>query len=142
MKNWITIEHGSWINATTWESLGQISFDPEAVSCIEDYEYISEGCSIYLGYSGRCITCKFSRNQMLAQIQSATSMTTKTKANKALFDKWQLLAEHIKLQSAILQNDIELEGSEILNYKACSLSLMSDLESLIEETVDYLWRHK
>lgn len=62
----------------------------------------------------------------------------KTKANKELFDRWNSLGEIVKSNSAIVQNDLELDDEEIEQFTKEVGGLLFDIAVLAGETSDYL----
>lgn len=72
MKNWITFRHGKWFLESgnlEWKEDGTVSIDPAAVTSVAESDNVPYGCVIMCGR--HTYGCKCSRQEMIAQIQSA-----------------------------------------------------------------------
>jgi len=59
-------------------------------------------------------------------------------ANEELFNKWVKLSERVKLVSTVVQNDITLDKECISELMEDSRQLSIELESLFDETIEYV----
>jgi len=68
--------------------------------------------------------------------------TIKIKANKELFDRWQRLGWSIHSQAGIVQNDMEIDSKEIVEFKNRVVKLVDQLHKLKADTLVYIIDNK
>lgn len=65
-------------------------------------------------------------------------MKIKIKANDALFTKYQGISQSIYLLSCMIQNDMEVDESEIAEWNEHFKYCLKRLKDLHKDTLDYL----
>lgn len=77
MKNWITVQHGCWHvtdGKAIWNDYAISTFDPAAVTCIEETQKTTaeiKGSLIYLIGRRYPLCVQQDRTSIIAQVQSA-----------------------------------------------------------------------
>ena len=65
-------------------------------------------------------------------------MKIKIKANDTLFSKYQAISQSVYLLSCMIQNDMEVDESEIAEWNEHFKKNINSLKILHKETLDYL----
>ena len=59
-------------------------------------------------------------------------------ANEYLFDSWRGLGERVKALSAIVQNDMEIDDLELVEFQVKALELQRAIERLALATIAHI----
>jgi hypothetical protein len=62
----------------------------------------------------------------------------KIKADKALFDEWQVMSQRVRSMSAIVQNDMEITITELIEWEWAVTVFEDEFAQLVRRTAKHV----